>query len=53
MISDAHSTLTDRILRQGHALVRAIEALSTIDPSGPVERATARRLRSAVEVAPA
>jgi hypothetical protein len=26
--------LTDRILRQGRALVRAIEALGTIEPSG-------------------
>jgi hypothetical protein len=32
---------TDHILRQGKALVRAIEALSTIDPSGLIERAAA------------
>ena len=38
------SDLTDRILRQGKALVRAIEALGTIDPSGPIERAAARVL---------
>jgi hypothetical protein len=53
--------LTARILRQGKALVRAIEALGTIDPSGPVERAVARlllytykrRLRGNVAIAPA
>ncbi len=53
--------LTDRILRQGKALVRAIEALGTIEPSGPVERAVARvlmtaskqQLRGIVEAAPA
>jgi hypothetical protein len=52
--------LADRILRQDKALVRAIEALGTIDPSGPLERAAARlmlyaykrRLRGVVEVAP-
>ena len=52
--------LTDRIITQGCTLVRAIEALGTIEPSGPVERALARlllaaykrRLRSIVEVAP-
>ena len=38
---------TDRILEQGEALVRAIEALSTIDPSGPSERALARLLLTA------
>ena len=32
----------DRILCQCRALVRAIEALSTIQPSGPFERAPAR-----------
>jgi hypothetical protein len=53
--------LTDRILRQGKALVRAIEALDTIQPSGPFERALAcplmaaykRRLRGIVKLAPA
>ena len=30
--------LTVRILHQGKALVRALEALGTIDPSGPIER---------------
>lgn len=33
--------LTDRIMAQGKALVRAIEALVTIQPSGPFERALA------------
>ncbi len=53
--------LTDRIIRQGRALVRAIEALSTIEPTGPIEQALAgllladykRRLRAIVEAAPA
>jgi hypothetical protein len=52
--------LTDRILRQGKALVRAIEALGTIEPTGPFERALARllmpaykrRLRAIVKVVP-
>jgi hypothetical protein len=52
-------TLTDRILRQGKALVPAIEALATIEPSGPFERALAQplqapynhELRNAVEFA--
>jgi hypothetical protein len=52
--------LTDRILRQGRALVRAIEAMDTIEPSGPLERALAllrmaaykRRLRAIVKVVP-
>jgi hypothetical protein len=39
--------LTDRILRQGRALVRAIEALGTIEPTGPFERALARLLMAA------
>ena len=39
--------LTDRILRQGRALVRAIEALATIQPTGPFERALARLLIAA------
>ena len=53
--------LTDRIIAQGKALVRAIEALGTIQPSSPFERALARlpmaaykrRLRGIVEIAPA
>jgi hypothetical protein len=56
-----HPALTDRIILQGRALVRAIEALSTIQPSGPFERALAhllmaaykRRLRGIVKLAPA
>jgi hypothetical protein len=53
--------LTDRILRQGCALVRAIEALGTIQPFGSFEHALARllmaackrRLRAIVGAAPA
>jgi hypothetical protein len=53
--------LTDRVLRQGRALVRAIEALGTIEATGPIERTQAcllmaaykRRLRGIVEAAPA
>ena len=52
---------TERIIEQGQALVRAIEALDTIDPTGPVEevlvwlltKAYRRRLRGIVEAAPA
>jgi hypothetical protein len=51
---------TDRIIEQGKALVRAIEALETIEPTGPIERVQAwfllqayrRRLRAIVEAAP-
>jgi hypothetical protein len=39
--------LTDRIILQGRALVRAIEGLSTIEPTGPFERALARLLMAA------
>jgi len=53
--------LTDRIILQGRALVQAIEALGTIQPCGPFERALAcllmaaykRRLRGIVKLAPA
>jgi hypothetical protein len=53
-------SLTDRIILQGRALVRAIEALGTIEPTGPFERALARlllaaykrRLRAIVKVVP-
>ena len=38
---------TDRIRRQGKALVRAIEAVGTIEPSGPFERALTRLLMAA------
>ena len=38
--------LTLRIIAQGKALVRAIEALGTIEPSGPFERAIARLLQA-------
>jgi len=55
------SELTDRIIAQGRALVRAIEALGTIEPAGSIERALARlllagykrRLRGIVGVVPA
>jgi hypothetical protein len=48
------------VLRQGKALVRAIEALETIEPTGPLERAMVwvllqayqRRLRGIVVLAP-
>ena len=50
-----------RILRQRRALVRAIEGLGTIQPSGPFERSPARlpmaayerRLQGVVALAPA
>jgi hypothetical protein len=49
--------LTDRIIAQGRALVRAIEALGTIEPTGPTERVLAglllagykRRLRVIIQ----
>ncbi len=51
----------DQILQQGKALVRATEALDTIEPSGPTEtaitwlllKAYRRRLRAMVATAPA
>jgi hypothetical protein len=50
-----------RMIRQGKALVRAIESLTTIEAAGPIERfmvdllvpAYKRRLRGIVESAPA
>ena len=53
-------TLTDRILRQGRALVRAIEAMGTIEPTNRLERKLTslllylykRRLRGIVAAAP-
>jgi len=52
---------TDHLTTHGRALVRAIEALGTIEPTGPPERALARllmaaykrRLRAIVKAAPA
>ena len=52
--------LTDHIIRQGRALVRAIKALGTIEPSGWFERKIAglllaaykRRLRAIVAMLP-
>jgi hypothetical protein len=51
---------TERILEQGQALVLAIEALETIEPTGPIERvqvwfllqAYRRRLRRLIELVP-
>jgi hypothetical protein len=56
-MSRNNCALTDRIIRQSRALVRAIESLTTIDP---FERAIAgllvavykRRLRGIVELVP-
>ena len=53
--------VVDRVIAQGRALVRAIEALGVIEPSGCFERTLARlllvaykrRLRAIVGVAPA
>ena len=52
---------TECVLEQGRALVRAIEALETIDHTGPIERAIVwfllegyrHRLRAIVASAPA
>lgn len=52
--------IADRVVRQGKSLVRAIEAPSTIDPTGPFERMIAgllmtaykRRLKAIVGAAP-
>ena len=41
--------LTDHIIAQGRALVRAIEALGTIESIGPLERLLAGLLLSAYE----
>jgi hypothetical protein len=43
---------TDRIIAQGKALVRAIEVLGTIQPTGPFERALARLLMAAYKRRP-
>jgi hypothetical protein len=51
---------TERVLEQGRALVRAIEALDTIEPTSPIERAAMwfliraymLRLRGLVATAP-
>ena len=53
-------TLTNRIIAQGRALVRAIEAMGTIEPTNRLERKLAglllhlykRRLRGIVEAVP-
>jgi hypothetical protein len=49
MTTPAH---TDRIIAQGKALVRAIEALGTIEPSGWFERWQARMLQRAYKERP-
>ena len=41
------STHTDQIIAQGKALVRAIEALGTVEPSGWFERWQMRLLQKA------
>jgi hypothetical protein len=59
-MSDYDLEHTDRIIQQGRALVRAIEALGTIEPSGPFERLIAglllaaykRRLKGIVDEVP-
>ena len=63
MPSDTATVLerTDYMITQGRALVRAIEALETIEPSDESERASARllvqaskrRLRAVIGTAPA
>jgi hypothetical protein len=53
-------THTDHIIEQGRALVRAIEALGTIGPTGPIEQflvwflqsAYKHRLRAIVKAVP-
>jgi hypothetical protein len=36
--------LVNRVIRQGRALVKAIEGLSEVDPTGPIERLMIRML---------
>ena len=43
----AEPALTDQIIEQGCALIRATEALGVIEPTGPFERAIARLLLAA------
>ncbi len=58
---EAEIAAAERVLEQGKALVRAIEALETIEPGGPIESAITgfvlkryrRRLRAIVAAAPA
>jgi len=38
---------TDHLISQGRALVRAIEAMGTLEPAGPFERALARLFMAA------
>jgi len=37
-LNTTNPTHTDRVIRQGRALVKAIEGLSEADPGGPIER---------------
>ena len=61
MRSPAQAAASDYIIRQGKALVRAIEGLTEIEPTGPIERFVVGllltsykgRLRAIVEAAPA
>jgi hypothetical protein len=46
----ADHAITDRILTQDKALVRAIEILGTIESSGPFERAPAQMLATAAQL---
>lgn len=60
MATATDAEVTGRVIAQDRALVRAIEALGTIDPTGPFERAIAglltaaykRRLKAIVAAAP-
>lgn len=49
MIDVAFSNPADRIIAQGRALVHAIESLTTIEPTGPLERLLTGLLLSAYE----
>ena len=41
----------DRIITQGRVLVRAIEALGTIEPSGPLQAPPAASVSSGIQTA--
>jgi len=43
-------TLTDHLITQGRVLVRAIEALGTIEPTGPFERGLGDSSRSEIQL---
>jgi hypothetical protein len=44
MAEATDAELVNRIIRQGRALVKAIEGLSEVDPTGPIERLMIRML---------